>query len=191
MIVAVAILLALLCIAATTWRLWLVTHPTAFEPDDVVAWWEREGASLDRFAALIAEIPEADWERDLVAALREPKADARVAYVNEQLSELDYRMQRWLRVPRVCASIGSSIGIMLGTLVLRRGLAEAPDLTGDLGQLFVRDIVGDAVSVASFGIVATAFCIGAHSYAARLSRQRLAAADRMLERLESVAHGTS
>ena len=80
---------------------------------------------------------------------------------------------------------------MLGTLVLRRGLAEAPDLTGDLGQLFVRDIVGDAVSVASFGIVATAFCIGAHSHAARLSRQRLAAADRMLERLESVAHGTS
>lgn len=165
-------------------RLWFVTHPTAFEPDDLVAWFERPGASLAKLEALVATIPEADWERDLVGALREPRPEARTAFVNEQLSELDHRMQRWLRVPRVCASIASSLGIMLGTLVLRRGLAEAPDLTGDLGTLFVRDIVGDAISVASFGIVATAFCIGAHAQAARLSRQRLAAADRLIDALE-------
>ena len=184
MIVAVAILFGLSCIAASAWRLWLVTHPTALEPDDVVAWWEREDASLDGFAALVASIPEAEWERELVAALREPRPEARIAFVNEQLSELDYRVQRWVRVPRVCASVASSLGILLGTLVLRRGLAEAPDLSGDEGQAFVMQIVGQAVSVASFGMVATAFAIGAHAHAARLSRQRLAAADRMLERLE-------
>ena len=185
MIVAVAILFALVCIAASAWRLWLVTHATALEPDDVLAWWEGEDATLEGFARIVDRIPEADWERDLVVALREPRPEARVAFVNEQLTELDYRMQRWGRVPRVGASVASSVGILLGTLVLRRGLAEAPDLTGELGQLFVQQIVGSAVSVASFGMVATAFCIGAHSHAGRLSRARLAAADRMVEQLES------
>lgn len=186
MIVAVAILFALSCIAASSWRLWLVTHPTAFEPEDVLAWWEGEDASLEGFARIVDRIPEADWERDLVNALREARPEARIAFVNEQLTELDYRMQRWGRVPRVGASVASSLGILLGTLVLRRGLAEAPDLSGELGQLFVQQIVASAVSVASFGLVGTAFCIGAHAHSARLSRARLAAADKMVEHLESV-----
>ena len=92
-------------------------------------------------------------------------------------------MKQWERVPRVCASIATSVGILLGTMVLRRGLAESAELT----EAFVGSVLNDAVSVVSFGIVGTAFCIGAHAHARRLVRSRLEAADRMVERLEAAA----
>lgn len=193
MIVAAAILVALACVAASTRRLWLVTHATALHPEDVVAWLGRAPTKerLDALRAIVADDPEAEWERDLLAALNHPRSDARVALVNEQLTELDLRMQRWARVPRVCASVATSVGILLGTLVLRHGLANAPDLTGELGEIFVREILGDAISVASFGVVGTAFCIGAHAHARRLTRARVEAADKMIERLETAAEPMS
>jgi hypothetical protein len=92
-------------------------------------------------------------------------------------------MQRWARVPRVCASIATSAGFLLATLVMRRGLAEA-DLSGETGDLVVRALVGDALTVAGFGIVGTAFCIAAMAQARRLVQDRAAAADRLVERLE-------
>jgi hypothetical protein len=186
-IVAVAILVALACVLASARRMWFAANPTALHPDDVVASLGRspDRAALARLRELVAEVPNADWERDLLDALSAPCADARAALVNEQLTELDLRMQRWARVPRVCASVATSVGIMLGTLVLRNGLANAPDLTGDLGELFVRDVLNDAISVAAFGIVGTAFCIAAHAHARRMTRARLEAADRMIEKLEA------
>jgi len=155
-------------------------------PDDVVAALERD-VSLATLRAAAEGEPAAEWERDLFAALSVRSAATRAALVNEQLSELDLRIKRWERVPRVCASVATSVGLMLATLVMRRGLVDTPDLTGDLGELFVRSLLNDAVSVASFGIVATAFCIAAHSTARRLAQARLDASDRMVERLEAAA----
>lgn len=189
MIVAFAIFVALACVAASARRLWFAANPTAIHPDDVVASLGRspDRAALERLRHALADVPEADWERDLLDALAEPREEARAALVNEQLTELDLRMQRWARVPRVCASVATSIGIMLGTLVLRNGLADAPDLSGDLGELFVREVLNDAISVVGFGIVGTTFCIAAHAHARRMTRARLKAADRMVERLEAAA----
>lgn len=189
MIVAVAILVALLCVCASARRLWFAASPTVLHPDDVVAFLgpSPDRAALARLRAAVADVPDADWERDLLFALAEPRREARGALVNEQLTELDHRTQRWARVPRVCASVATSAGIMLGTLVLRNGLASAPDLSGDLGELFVRDVLRDALSVAAFGIVGTAFCIAAHALARRITRARLEAADRMVEKLEAAA----
>ncbi len=191
MIVALAILVALACVAASVRRLWFAVNATALDPDVVVAWLgpKPDAAALERLREKVRGMPEAEWERDLLEALAEPRDDARTALVNEQLTELDLRMQRWARVPRVCASVATSVGIMLGTLVLRNGLANAPELTGDLGELFVRDVLGDAISVAAFGIVGTAFCIAAHAHARRITRARMAAADRMVERLEAASVG--
>jgi hypothetical protein len=188
-IVAVAILVALSCVLASARRMMFVASPTALHPDDVVRALGRapDRAVLERLRAAVADVPDADWERDLLDALADPRAEVRAALVNEQLTELDLRVQRWARVPRVCASIATSVGIMLGTLVLRNGLANAPELTGDLGELFVRDVISDAISVAAFGIVGTAFCIAAHSQARRIARARLEAADRMVEKLEAAA----
>jgi hypothetical protein len=191
MIVVAAVIVALTCVLASARRLWFATHATAVHPDDVVAFLGRSPsrADLDRLRDAVEREPSADWERDLLDALAHERADARVALVNEQLTELDLRMQRWARVPRVCASVATSVGILLGTLVLRRGLANAPDLSGELGELFVRDVLGEAISVASFGIVGTAFCIAAHAQAKRLTRSRLEAADRMIETLEAAVGG--
>jgi hypothetical protein len=188
-IVIASVVVALACVLASARRMWFAANPTALHPDDVLASLGRtpDRASLARLRAAARDDPSADWERDLLDALATPAADARVALVNEQLTELDLRMQRWARVPRVCASIATSAGILLGTLVLRNGLANAPDLTGDLGELFVRDVLGDAISVASFGIVGTAFCIAAHAHARRMARERLEATDRMIEQLEAAA----
>ena len=171
--------------------MWLAAYPTALHPDEVVAALGRSPnrASLEQLRARVSGVPEAEWERDLLDALLQQDADARAALVNEQLTELDLRMQRWARVPRVCASLSTSFGLLLGTLILRNGLANAPDLSGELGELFVRDVMSQAVSVAAFGVVGTAFCIAAHAHARRMTRARVEAADRMIERLEAAAAG--
>ena len=187
MIVAVSILVAVGCVLASARRMWLAANPTELHPDEVLATLGRgaDRASVERLRRAVADVPAAEWERDLLDALLQPGADARAALVNEQLTELDLRMHRWARVPRVCASVATSFGLLLGTTVLRRGLANAPDLSGELGELFVRDVMGDAVSVATFGIVGTTFSIAAHAHARRMTRARLEAADRMIEQLEA------
>jgi len=192
MIIAIAVLVALSCVAASARRLWFATHSTTLHPLDVIAWLGKEPKreKLTELRAIAEREPSAEWERDLLEALSHTRADARIALVNEQLTELDIRMQRWARVPRVCASVATSVGILLGTLVLRNGLANAPDLSGDLGELFVRDVLGDAISVAAWGIVGTAFCIGAHSHAKKLTRKHLEDADKMIEKLEEAAGPT-
>lgn len=188
MIVAASILVAAACVASSAWRMWLAASPTAIHPDAIVAALGAGGGAPAAVAGLrrgLAASPGADWERELLEAASDPRPEARAARVNEQLTELDRRMQRWARVPRVCASVATSAGIMLGTLVLRSGFAGAPDLTGELGGLFVRDVMNDALSVASFGVVGTTFCIAAHAHARRLAAGRSRAADRMVEALEA------
>ena len=169
--------------------MWLAANPTALHPDDVVAALgpSPDRRSLEQLRASVNDVPEAEWERDLLDALLREDADARAALVNEQLTELDLRMQRWARVPRACASLSTSFGVLLGTLVLRSGLANAPDLSGELGELFVRDVMSQAVSVAAFGVVGTAFCIAAHAHARRMTQARVEASDRMIEQLEAAA----
>ncbi len=188
MIPFVAALVALACAAASARRLWLAANATALHPEDVLQKLGRspDKSVIDRLRAAVADDPSADWERDLFEALSTPNEKHRIALVNEQLTELDLRIQRWSRVPRVCASIATSFGFLLATLVLRQGLADSSELVGDIGELVVRGLVGDALTVAAMGIVGTAFCIGANTHAKRMTRERLAAADKMVEKLEAV-----
>lgn len=205
MIPLLSMLVALACAAASARRLWFVTTATAFDPDAVLETLRvrrtskgraapadpgRVGADIEALREAVVGAPDADWERDLFAALDAADPNTRAALVNEQLTELDYRIQRWARVPRVCASIATSFGFLLATLVLRRGLYAA-DLTGDVGELFVRGLVGDAFTVALFGVVGTAFCIAAQSAAKRLAKRRIEAADALVEHLESHLHSAS
>jgi hypothetical protein len=186
-----AILIALACAMASARRVWFAANATALHPDDVVnALAKAKGPeAIDRLRALVAKEPAADWERDLLAALGAPP-DQRVALVNEQLTELDYRIQRWARVPRVCASIATSGGFMLATLVLRNGLAaDTSELSSDVAELVVKGLVGDALLVGAMGIVGTAFCIGAQSEAKRIAKARMKGADRLVERLEGLLEG--
>jgi hypothetical protein len=182
-------LVALLCAAASARRVWFAANPTALHPDSVAdALARAEGpGGLDALRALLVQEPSADWERDLLDAMRAP-ADLRAALVNEQLAELDYRVRRWERVPRVCARLAASSGFMLATLVLRQGLsAETLDLPSDMTELFINGLVGDALFVAAMGVVGTAFCVGAHGEARRIAQSRARGADALIERLEAIA----
>jgi hypothetical protein len=183
-VILASIVVALACVVASARRMFFATHATVLHPDDVVAALDRAGPDfLDRLRAAVEKIPDAEWERDLLEALASPRPEVRVALVNEQLTELDYRLQRWARVPRVCASVATSVGILLGTLVLRRGIADADDF----GEAVVLELIGDALGVVACGLAGTAFCIGAHAYARRTTRVTLEAADKMIERLEAEA----
>ena len=188
MIPLVAIIVALTCAAASARRVWFAANATAFHPDDIRA--ALAGAQGSEPIAALRELlamePAADWERDLLSALAAPP-DLRVALINEQLTELDYRIQRWARVPRVCASITTSAGFMLGTLVLRNGLAaDVSELTSDMAERMVRGLVADALLVGAMGLIGMAFCIGAQAEAKRISKARLKGADTLVERLESL-----
>jgi hypothetical protein len=178
---ALAAIVSLACVVASARRLWLVAFATALHPDEVV---KRLGKNpgekeIARVRAAIADDPRADWERDLLEALGAPPAE-RTARVNEQLTELDWRLQRWSGVPAVCARIATAFAFLVGALVLRDALS-AP---GELGEMVMTGVIGRALGIAATGVAGTMFCIGAHTQARRLAKERLAAADAMVERLE-------
>jgi hypothetical protein len=181
----VAMLVALACAAASARRVWFAANATALHPDDVVSALDRakDRGALER---LVAKEPSADWERELLAAFAAPPAQ-RAALVNEQLTELDLRIQRWARVPRVCARLATSAGFMLGTLALRNGLAgDGSELSSDLNELVVRGPIAEALLAVAMGILGMAFCVGAQSEAMRIAKARMKGADRLVERLEAL-----
>ncbi len=183
MIPLLAIVVALACVAASARRIWLAANATAIDPDEALAAIKRGG--VDAFRDASKREPAADWERDLLEALDAPDEKARIALVNEQLTELDWRIQRWARVPRVCASIAASFAFLLATLVLRQGLtSDTAFLNADVAELGVKGLVGDALTVAALGLVGTAFCIAAQSQAKRIAAARTKAADKLVEALE-------
>lgn len=191
----VALLVALVCAAASLRRLWFAAGPSELDAEALLAHVAPRGATADdgrargRLAALervVADLPEIAWERQLVDALREPRPEARMALVNEQLREVDWSLGKWARVPRVCASISSSAGLLLATFVLRAGLKDPSALSGDIGELVTSGLVGQALGVASLGIASTLVCVGAMVQANRIAKERLAATDRLVERLEQL-----
>jgi hypothetical protein len=183
----VAVLVALACAAASARRVWFAANATALHPEDIHAALTRAKGpeAITALRELVANEPDADWERELLDALTAPVAH-RVALVNEQLTELDYRIQRWARVPRVCASIATSFGFMLATLVLRKGLADTGDVPLEVGEMVLKGLVADALMVGAMGLIGTAFCIGAQSEARRIAKGRSVGADKLVERLEEL-----
>ncbi len=182
MILLFAFVVAAGCAIASGRRLWLAAHPTRFDPRAL-----REGLPADdpltAFRALAEADPAAAWERDLAEALTAP-ADVRPALVNEQLGELDANLERWSRVPRVCARVSTSFALVLATLALRRGLTDPRALTPDVQALVLHGFVGDALTIVACGLAGAAFCVAAHTQAQLLVRERRQAADKLLERLE-------
>ncbi len=189
MLPILAMLVALGCAAASARRVWLAANATAFHPTELVdalrnfaSGGPERPSAIGALRALVAREPSAEWERDLLDAFGAPQ-ELRVARVNEQLTELDYLVERWSRVPRVCARFATTFGFMLATLALRKGLGGP--LPTDPGELFVRGLVGEALTVISTGLIGTAFCVGAHAEAKRIARARMKGADELVEWLEA------
>lgn len=185
MIQALAVLVALLCSVASARRMWLVSNATAWHPAPLLAAVGKkpDRAVVARLAATAKDDPKADWERDFFAALDEPDERKRAALVNEQLTELDYRIHRWANVPPMCARIATSFAFLLAALVMRHGLSDATDFS----EAAMGALVSDGLTVVFLGFVGTTFCITANRHARAVARARLEAADALVEKLEALA----
>jgi ABC-type Fe3+-siderophore transport system permease subunit len=106
--------------------------------------------------------------------------------VNEQLTELDHRVQRWVRVPRVCASICTSSGFLLAATLLRTSLAE-PSVNPDVHGVDVAVLA--AVNIAAIGLAGAAFCIALQMHARKAAASSAQAYDRLVALLEREDRG--
>jgi hypothetical protein len=171
----VAIVIALLCAAASARRLRFVVEATGLDAGVLLTAVRESPPAWAAIRAEIAHEPAAAWERELLVALESRET----ALVNEQLSDLDYSSQRWGRVPRVCASVASSSGFLLAALVMRNALAS--------DDVDVDGAIAAAINAVVVGLAGTAFCIAVHLRARGLLKERLAATDKLVERLESLS----
>jgi hypothetical protein len=177
MLTLLSALVALGCVFASSRRLAYAAAPCWLDAKALaVALRGLDSDARIRLEASIAECPRADWEQRLVEAAATHDADARVALVNEELRELDWRAQRWARAPRVCASIATSAGFLCGCLAL---LGALPESSGDAAAALV-----PAVDALAVGIAGASFCVAVQARCRRLVRERLAEADGLVERLE-------
>lgn len=186
MIPLLAALIAAACVGASGCRLFFAMTSTRYALGLLVKALRGDvGATrVRRLLEAIRKSPVGIWERELLDALEVTEPRLRAAEVNEQLTELDFLVWRWSRVPRVCASVSSSSGFLLAALLMRRGLADPSSLGGDVAILVTSGLVGQALSVAGFGLAGALACATLHVHAQRVARERLAAADELVERLE-------
>jgi hypothetical protein len=185
---AVAVVVAFACVAASAFRLKSALAPTKMDPEvsaSVLARAPGREAPLAVLARAAAQEPGASWEKDLFEALGAPSPQ-REARINEQLTELDHLVQRWVRVPRVCASICTSSGFLLAAAVLRASLAAPAD---SMDAAAVDAAVIQAIDVAAIGLAGAAFCIAIQMRARKAATATNAAYDRLVERLERASQG--
>jgi hypothetical protein len=179
------------CVIASGRRLAWAIAPMGLDPRLVHKALEGKGAPavVDALRRELARSDESDRkprfakDREFFAAFDEPQGQARDAGLNEQLMELEGRADRWSRVPRVCASIGTSAGFLLASIALVEGLG-LPDGEEGTGAAAIQGAMFSALGALSLGIAATSFCVAVHVRAARVSRERRQAIDELVERLE-------
>jgi hypothetical protein len=176
-----AAIVALACVIASARRLAWAVAPIGLDPRSVLRALEGERAreGVRSLKAAVAGDERFAWERDLLAAFDEVDERQRLALINEQLLDLEGRLTRSARVPRVCASIATSAGLLFGSLALVHGLGEA---AGDIAH----GSLSWALGAVSLGIAATAFCVAVHVRASRLVAQRRGAIDELVARLEAI-----
>ncbi|MFO0677629.1 MAG: hypothetical protein U0169_13930 [Polyangiaceae bacterium] len=189
MIVVLALVVALVAVAGSLHRIRLVLTPTAV---DVAVLLARLRESRDVRRTTLAELeafadrePSADWERDVVRALA-LEGEARAARLGELVGEYGFRLERWVRVPRVLASVSSSACFLLATLLLRRGLTTDIVLDEN-GIVGVDALVMQAVDVAAMGLAGTAVCVAAQLRARKFARTKAKEVDELMELLEVAA----
>ena len=176
------------CVVASGRRLAWAIAPMGLDPRLVREALEGQGgaavlAGLRRELVVGRANGQLAWDRELFAAVDEPDGPSRDARVNEQLIEIEARTDRWSRVPRVCASIGTSAALLLASIALVQTLGGGDDAAGTVA---IGGALNSALGALSLGIAATSFCLAVHVRAARVSRERRAAIDQLVERLVRV-----
>jgi hypothetical protein len=188
-----AAVIAAACVAASLRRLLLALTPTSLDLVSLHAALRGDAGRrrLGTLAALL-ERTGPTWEQSVFeAAQREGPAEQRVVLFNAELAELDWRVQRWARVPRVCASIATSSGLLLATVALRDGLLVSADLPAEVRDLAIHQALAHAVDVVAMGVAGAVICISIQLRARKAAKERAEAADKLVERLEALAPAPS
>ena len=185
-----AAIVALACVVASGRRLAWAVAPIGLDPRMVAKALEQEAgekgvAVLRALRAAAAKDGRLQWESELLAAFDEADERQRDALVNEQLLELEGRLNRSSRGPRVCASIATSAGLLFGTLALVQGLTTPAGEGGIASQ----GTLSSALAAVSVGIAATAFCMAVHVRAGRIAAERRAAIDDLVALLQRLRFG--
>jgi hypothetical protein len=183
MIAIAAAIVALGCAAASARRMYYATHATAWHPTLLLEAIGKkpDHATVERLRALAEKDARADWEREFFEALANDDEKIRTALVNEQLTELDWRISKWASVPRICTRISTSFAFLLAALLFRNVLSE----TTDFSEATMFALVGQGLTIVFFGFAGTTFCIAANRAARTAAKARMEAADTVVERLES------
>lgn len=171
------------CAVASTWRLLLLQSATHHHPGELAEALAKGGPAQRAALALMGGAPEGSWEHALCASAATCEGPERDAMIVEQELDLDYALLRWGRVPRVCASLSTSAGFMLASLLLRDALTAEGALGGDVGELLVRGPVGEALAVAGFGLAGALYSGTVHGLVAHILRRRRGDAERVASAL--------
>ncbi len=192
MLPVIAVVIAGFCVAASFARLMFALTPTVLDLGALEAALRGNAGRL-RLPALKTAVDRVTqqhevplWEHEILHA-SETAPPGRIALMNEQLQELDWKVQRWVRVPRVCASIATSSGLLLATLALREGLLISEDVPAELRDVAMHQALTHAIDVAAIGLAGAAFCIAIQLRARKAVKDRSQAADKLVERLEALA----
>lgn len=157
----------------------LVIAPTPLDPE-LVGRAVVDAPGVERLRGALAARPDLAWERQVVDAACTTDPANREALLGEPLSELDWTLDRWDRVPRVCASVASSVGFLCATVSVIEALALPSD--ADTGPVLGR-VLAAALGAFTVGLVGTSFCAAIHLRTRGLAKARAAAADRLVEQL--------
>lgn len=191
MLVAFAALASFACIFFSARRLSAVISPTRYDAKRLLAALSDAGA-LARLRDVLARRGEDSWERDLLDAASEPAPRAREALLDEQAMEAGWAIDRYARVPRVCASIATSSGFLCAavTLITALGQGDGMDALADGGARAMSEALSPALVALGVGLVGTAFCVAVQVRARAVAKVRRAAVDRLVDRVRALAVGS-
>ena len=181
MLALLSAVVALGCILASARRLRWALAPTTLDPETLTsAMRDASGPEPALVLAALNSRPDLGWEHDLAATMASGDVEGAVG---EGLLELDWAVERWARVPRVCASISTSAGFLFACIAVLGALAQ-PDEDAPLLSTLMPAF--DALAV---GIVGTAFCVAVHLRARRGAAVQRAAHERLVVLIEGVGVG--
>jgi hypothetical protein len=173
------------CVLASARRLAWAVAPTGLDPALLVGALARgDGVvSIRALAQALKSDPKAEWERGLLSAFEDGDSAGRGARVNEQLTELDARAQRWIRAPRVCARMAASAGFLFASIAMLRALAASGADASEASS----QTLWSAVDAVAIGLAGLSFCAAVHFRSRSVLSRRMADFDRLVGRIEALA----
>ncbi len=139
-----------------------------------------------RLLAWAQRTPAAEMERDLLESALTHRGQGRIALINAVLSEVDFRVASQARIPRVCARVSSTVGLLSGANALRRGLVlgslDLPPV-----DLIMHGPIADMLGAVLMGIAGATWCASIAKAMKKASTDTLAGEDALVDKLERVA----